>query len=60
MAEGALGGNVSPTLTRLYEELGSWELVARRLHTDHSLIVSGQTLRRWAKQLNDEAREPAA
>lgn len=51
MADRVLNGTLADTLAVLYKESRSWEEVARRLYADHGLTVSGQTLRRWAKEL---------
>jgi hypothetical protein len=58
-----LGGDLPATLTLLYAETGSWEGVSRALYAEHQIVVSGQTLRRWAKELGigaDEAKAATA
>lgn len=60
MAQAALGADLVPALAQLYAETESWELVARRLGSDHGIIVSGQTLRRWAVVLGIESTSTAA
>lgn len=54
MADRVLEGTLADTLAKLYTESLSWEEVARRLYADHDLTVSGQTLRRWARELGIE------
>ena len=51
MADRVLEGRLADTLGTLYRECRSWEAVARRLYADHGLTVSGQTLRRWGRDL---------
>lgn len=51
LADRVLDGRLAETLTAFYRESRSWEDVARRLYAEHGLTVSGQTLRRWAKEL---------
>jgi hypothetical protein len=52
MADRVLNGTLADTLANLYRESRSWEEVARRLYADHGLTVSGQTLRRWGRELD--------
>lgn len=60
MVDRVLGGKLERTLVVLYDETSSWEEVSRRLHADCEVTVSGQTLRRWARELGIGATEPAA
>lgn len=57
MADRVLEGHLADFMRTSYADSGSWEEVARQLLIEHSIIVSGQTLRRWAKELGleDEA-----
>jgi len=50
MAERVLGGDLAEHLQALYTDTASWEEVARRLLVEHEIVVSGQTLRKWAKK----------
>lgn len=60
MVDRVLDGQLESTLQTLYAETGSWEEVARRIYAEHTVIVTGQTLRRWARQRRDaEATEVA-
>ena len=58
MIDRVLDGRLDALLRQHYAETGSWEEVARRLLVDHQIVVTGQTLRRWAKTLgiDDTAR----
>lgn len=60
MADRVLDGQLEATLRRLYLETGSWEDVSRRLFAEYQIVVVGQTLRRWAKQLGIEEPTQAA
>lgn len=51
MADRVLNGTLADTLANFYKESRSWEEVARRLYAQHGLTVSGQTLRRWGREL---------
>lgn len=51
MADQLAQGRLESIMEALYSETGSWEEVSRRLHSEHSIAISGQTLRRWAERL---------
>jgi hypothetical protein len=44
-------GTLAEAMSRLFEASGSWEQVSRDLYAEFGIVVSGQTLRRWARQL---------
>jgi hypothetical protein len=51
MADKLAGGQLEALMGALYGETGSWEEVSRRLYAEHTITISGQTLRRWAELL---------
>lgn len=57
-----LGGGdaLAKLMAEVYTNSGSWEEVSRRLLIDHGEQVSGQTLRRWARQLDSAAHRVAS
>lgn len=55
-----VGGDLVDRLVEMYAEAGSWEGVSRRLYASHEIAVSGQTLRRWARELGIGADTKAA
>lgn len=51
MADRLLDGALIEFMTAAYDESHSWEEVSRRLLTQHNVVVTGQTLRKWAHEL---------
>ena len=51
MADRVLEGALVDFMRAAYDESRSWEEVSRRLLTQHSVVVTGQTLRKWAQEL---------
>ena len=51
MADRVLEGSLVEFMRAAYAESRSWEEVSRRLLTQHNVVVTGQTLRKWAQEL---------
>jgi len=51
MADRVVEGQLETILRDAYGQDRNWEQVSRRLYAEHGLSISGQTLRRWARQL---------
>lgn len=54
MADRLSGGQLRELMSHYITDSGSWEHVARELHTQAGVEVSGQTLRRWARVMGIE------
>lgn len=60
MANRLAGGDLPGLLAQLRGEGLSWDDIGRRLHVDHGVEVSAETLRRWAADLGIEPKEAVA
>ena len=59
MSDEALGGRLAERITELRGEGLSWRHIAQKLHADHGLVVTDETLRNWGRQLA-EPQQPKA
>ena len=56
LVETRLGAPLIPWLRQTRSELGSWDATATELHARTGVLVSRETVRRWADQArNDKA-----
>ncbi|HEX7277245.1 MAG TPA: hypothetical protein VF244_07705 [Acidimicrobiales bacterium] len=51
LADHMLGGRLVQILATHRDAGLSYEAIAQRLYADHGIKTTGQTLRRWAKEL---------
>jgi hypothetical protein len=54
MADRMVRGGLVAAMRRLFDESGSWEQVSRDLYAESGVVISGQTLRRWASTLDEQ------
>jgi hypothetical protein len=52
MADHMIPGGLAAAMVRLFAASGSWEQVSRQLYAEYGVVISGQTLRRWARILD--------
>lgn len=51
MSNEAVGGRLAERLTELRDEGLSWRQIAQKLHAEHGLVATDETLRKWAQQI---------
>jgi hypothetical protein len=54
MADRMVRGGLVAAMRRLFDESGSLEQVSRDLYAESGVVISGQTLRRWASTLDEQ------